>query len=135
MKPNLDLMVNYDKKELWVMADKDRLKQVLINMIGNAFKFTETGGVYFEKFDSKDGTVSVDVRDTGSGIAVEQQPLLFRKFQQAGDSLYTRDTSKGTGLGLYISKLLIEGMKGSIGLRTSALKKGSVFYFSLPVAE
>ncbi len=135
LKPELDLTIKAKIKELFVMADKDRLKQILINLIGNAFKFTEKGGVYFEGFGEKDGKICVEVRDTGAGMAVDRQPLLFRKFQQAGDSLYTRDTSKGTGLGLYISKLLMEGMKGSIGLKFSELDKGSVFYLCLPLAK
>jgi K+-sensing histidine kinase KdpD len=60
--------------------------------------------------------------------------LLFHKFQQAGNSLFTRDTTKGTGLGLYISKLMIEGMGGTIGLQYSQPGKGSAFGFALPVA-
>ena len=135
MKPDLDIKVNFDNSDLQVMVDKDRLKQVLINLIGNAFKFTEKGGVYFEGFVVSDGLVEIDVRDTGSGIAPEQQGLLFRKFQQAGSSLYTRDTSKGTGLGLYISSLLMMGMKGKIWLKSSAINKGSIFSFTVPLAK
>ncbi len=135
LKPDLDIKVNFDNSDLQVMVDKDRLKQVLINLIGNAFKFTEKGGVYFEGFVVSDGLVEIDVRDTGSGIAPEQQGLLFRKFQQAGSSLYTRDTSKGTGLGLYISSLLMMGMKGKIWLKSSAINKGSIFSFTVPLAK
>lgn len=135
LKPDLELKINFSKENLKVVADKDRLKQVLINLIGNAYKFTDKGGVYFEGFTQTDGKVAVDVRDTGLGISSEQQSLLFRKFQQAGSSLYTRDTSKGTGLGLYISRLIMEGMKGAVGLKTSEVNKGSVFTFSLPIAK
>ena len=79
--------------------------------------------------------VQVNVVDTGEGIAKEVQGLLFHKFQQAGTSLYTRDTSRGTGLGLYISRLMMEGMGGKIWLKASEIGKGSTFTFSLPIAK
>jgi signal transduction histidine kinase len=65
-------------------------------------------------------------------MSSENQKLLFRKFQQAGSSLLTRNTSKGTGLGLYISKLIVELSGGTISLERSQLDKGSAFTFSLP---
>jgi hypothetical protein len=73
--------------------------------------------------------------DTGRGIPPENQGLLFRKFQQAGSSLYTRDTTKGTGLGLYISKLMIEGMGGKIWLENREIDKGTTFAFCLPIVD
>jgi signal transduction histidine kinase len=66
------------------------------------------------------------------GIPIVSQALLFRKFQQAGLSLTTRDGAKGTGLGLYISKLIVERMGGKIYLEKSQEGKGSVFCFTLP---
>jgi two-component system sensor histidine kinase BarA len=75
----------------------------------------------------------VRVTDTGCGISLKQQALLFHKFQQAGESIVTRDTAHGTGLGLYISKMMIEGMGGEIGLEKSIEGKGSTFFFILPV--
>ena len=82
-----------------------------------------------------DGMVQVSIADTGRGIPLNNQALLFHKFQQAGDSLFTRDTTKGTGLGLYISKLMIEGMGGKIWLVKSEEGKGSVFAFTVPIAK
>lgn len=114
-------------------ADRDRVKQVIINLVGNGIKFTEQGGITIRTYHH-DGLIRVIVEDTGRGISYENQVLLFRKFQQAGDSLFTRDTTKGTGLGLYISKLMIEGMGGTIGLEYSQPGKGSAFAFSIPVA-
>lgn len=114
-------------------ADKTRVKQVLINLVGNALKFTEEGGVTVRVY-LYDGYVRVVVEDTGHGIPYENQMLLFRKFQQAGDSLFTRDTIRGTGLGLYISKLMMEGMGGTIGLQYSQPGKGSAFGFAVPIA-
>ncbi len=114
-------------------GDKDRVKQVIINLVGNALKFTEEGGVTV-KVHLHDAHIRVIVEDTGRGIPYQNQMLLFRKFQQAGESLFTRDAAKGTGLGLYISKLIIEGMGGAIGLQYSRPGKGSAFAFSLPLA-
>jgi len=116
-----------------VYADCDKLKQVLINLMGNAMKFVKEGGVTIST-QQVDGFVKVIVADTGTGISVVNQNLLFRKFQQAGDSLLTRDTSKGTGLGLYISKLIINGMGGEIRLESSIEGKGSIFSFTVPIA-
>lgn len=117
-----------------VKADPDRVRQVLVNLIGNAVKFTDEGSVTISA-EMKEGKVGVTVADTGRGILPANQGLLFRKFQQAGTSLLTRDTTKGTGLGLYISKLIIEGMGGDIKLVDSRPNKGSVFAFTLPIAR
>lgn len=117
-----------------VFADLDKVKQVLVNLAGNSLKFTEQGTITFG-LEIEDSYVKVCVSDTGSGIPLQNQSLLFHKFQQAGSSLLTRDTSKGTGLGLYISKLMIEGMGGKIKLEHSEEGKGSTFSFTLPIAR
>lgn len=115
-------------------GDKNRAKQVIINVIANALKFTESGGVSVSvRADGKN--LQVTVTDTGRGIPLENQSLLFHKFQQAGDSLLTRDTTKGTGLGLYIGKLITEGMGGKIWLVKSEPEKGTVFAFTIPQVE
>jgi two-component system sensor histidine kinase BarA len=114
-----------------VTADKQRIKQVIYNLIGNAVKFTETGSITITT-RSDEHFVHVNVTDTGKGMSAENQRLLFRKFQQAGGSILSRDDTKGTGLGLYISKLIIEQSGGTIGLESSELGKGSSFAFSLP---
>lgn len=116
-----------------VLADKDRLQMVLMNLIGNALKFTEHGSVTISTEKVAGGNITVKVTDTGNGIPLANQPLLFRKFQQAGSSLYTRDTSKGTGLGLYVSSLMLAGMGGKIWLEESVEGKGTVFAFSIPL--
>jgi len=96
----------------------------------NALKFTHQGGVTVSVFE-KDNMITTAVSDTGHGIAKEDQDLLFKKFSQVKGS-YAKQ-SGGTGLGLYISKKMIEGMKGNIWLE-SEVGKGSTFYFSLPKA-
>jgi len=116
-----------------VFADPDRTKEVLFNLIGNAIKYTDNGLVKTE-LSVKDGQLYIAITDAGLGIPKERWDLLFRKFQQAGENLYTRDTSRSTGLGLYISKLMVEEMGGTIGLERSEVGKGSTFFFTLKIA-
>lgn len=114
-----------------ITADKQRIKQVLYNLIGNAVKFTDAGNVTVT-VRTDENLVYIIVTDTGKGMSAENQSLLFRKFQQAGTSFLTKDATKGTGLGLYISKLIIERSGGTIALQSSELGRGSSFVFSLP---
>lgn len=117
-----------------VFADHDRTKQAISNFVDNAIKYTEKGSVTITV--KKEGDrVSVYVTDTGKGISPENQPLLFRKFQQAGEEMLARDVSKSTGLGLYITKLVIEAMGGAVGLEKSVLGQGSTFKLSIPIAR
>lgn len=115
-----------------VLADRNRTKQVLINLVGNALKFTEAGSVIIS-FKIEGHTVKTLVADTGKGISEESQKFLFKKFEQAGTTVLTRDSVRGAGLGLYISKLIIEQMKGHIGIDSSQLGVGTTFGFSLPI--
>lgn len=117
-----------------VWADKDRLEQVLYNLVGNAAKFTEKGSISISAISDKNN-VKVLIADTGRGMNEEAQKLLFHKFQQAGESLLTRDTTKGTGLGLYISKMILEKMNGTINLEDSEVGKGTTFSFTIPRAD
>ncbi len=116
-----------------VSADVDRVKQVFSNLLSNSTKSTEKGGITIS-FKLEGGKVETSIADTGKGITEENQKLLFRKFQQAADSILTRDTAKGTGLGLYITKLIVEGMGGHVGLVRSEVGKGTTFAFALKVA-
>lgn len=116
-----------------IYADKNRVKQIVYNMVGNAMKFTTAGGITLWA-EPVNGMLKVYIQDTGLGISPEGQRLLFRKFQQTGASILTRDSSHGTGLGLYISKLLVEKMNGAIWLAASEVNKGSTFCFTLPLA-
>lgn len=129
------IYINFEDtiKQPPIVGDKDRLKQLLINLIGNALKFTEKGGITIS-LKTKANFVKVLVTDTGIGIPQDNQKLLFRKFQQAESNIMTRDGSKGTGLGLYISKMIIEGMGGKIQLESSIEGKGTTFFFTLPIA-
>jgi signal transduction histidine kinase len=115
-----------------IRADRQRIKQVVYNLIGNAVKFTEKGGVYIS-IRISEGYMFVYFRDTGPGIPKDMQHLLFRKFQQAGQNKLTRESAKGTGLGLYISKMIVQQLNGNIGLVSSEVGKGTIFYFCLPI--
>ena len=117
-----------------IYADKDRIKQVVYNLVGNAMKFTEKGTITVTAH-AQAGMLKVFVADTGPGMSEADQQLLFRKFQQAGTNPFTRETSRGSGLGLYISKLLVERMGGKIALDHSELGKGSTFSFTIPLAN
>jgi len=110
-------------------GDGRRLTQVLINLVGNAIKFTDTGEVAI-KAEAHDGSFHVSVRDTGPGISSADQAKLFQEFQQA-DNAITRKKG-GTGLGLAISKRIIEMHGGRIWVESQP-GHGSTFTFTLPV--
>ena len=117
-------------------GDAMRLRQVLLNLIGNAIKFTSEGEIVVEltlrEKTNGEKEFLLSVRDTGIGIAPEHAHRLFESFAQA-DVSTTREFG-GTGLGLAIAKQLVELMGGKIGVR-SALGKGAMFWFTLPVAK
>jgi len=110
-------------------GDGRRLTQVLINLVGNAIKFTDAGEVAI-KAEAGNGSFHVSVRDTGPGISTADQAKLFQEFQQA-DNAITRKKG-GTGLGLAISKRIIEMHGGKIWVESQP-GQGSTFTFTLPV--
>ncbi|MGQ0736627.1 MAG: ATP-binding protein, partial [Acidobacteriota bacterium] len=114
-----------------VHGDRDRLIQVLINLISNAVKFTSAGQVTCRAVRD-DGRIVVSVIDTGMGIAPADQPKVFERFKQVGDTL--TDKPKGTGLGLPICREIVEHHGGRVWVE-SEFGKGSTFSFSLPVAR
>jgi signal transduction histidine kinase len=116
-----------------VLADLQRLRQILTNLVGNAIKFTEQGGITIRcEAKRRDGLVSVIVRDTGIGISPEALPLVFTEFYQADDELTRR--RGGSGLGLAIAQRLAQLMGGHITV-DSELGDGSTFTIFLRPAE
>ncbi|EDN70128.1 Signal transduction histidine kinase [Beggiatoa sp. PS] len=116
-------------------ADRKRLRQILLNLVSNAIKFTETGQVslkvqYTPIPDNKNqGKMRVDVEDSGIGIAAAHLEKIFLPFQQVGNKMYY---SEGTGLGLSITKTLVEMMGGQLQVK-SRLGRGSHFWFEIPI--
>ncbi len=115
-----------------ISGDRDKLIQVIINLISNAVKFTDAGSVTCEVHKNKNELV-VSITDTGIGIAPEDHAAVFEQFKQVGGDTLT-DKPKGTGLGLPICKEIVEHHGGRIWLE-SAVGKGSIFSFALPLTK
>jgi CheY-like chemotaxis protein len=120
----------HDKLPEQVIGDATRLRQVLLNLAGNAIKFTEIGGVSVIVEPGPNDRVVFAVRDTGIGIAPEEQARIFLEFEQAEGGLNRK--FGGTGLGLAISKRIVERMGGSIAIE-SAPDAGSTFRVTVPL--
>jgi signal transduction histidine kinase/DNA-binding NarL/FixJ family response regulator len=120
-----------DRVPRFIRADAGKLRQTLINLIGNAVKYTAEGGIVVTADTAGSGTgltLVLEVSDTGIGIAAEDQARIFDPFVQAGN----KGAQKGTGLGLAITLRFVELMKGKLSLQ-SALGSGSVFRIEMPV--
>lgn len=114
-----------------VLADYNKIKEVLINLIGNSLKFTPKGGKITITFLQKDSLIETSVSDTGTGIRSEDLPKLFRKFSIVGSFEQRRENIQRTGLGLYLSKLIVELHGGKIWAKSDGIGKGATFSFSL----
>jgi len=130
-KKNLQLINNIPKDFPAVLADEDRLQQILHNLIGNAIKFTEKGSVTVSAID-KEQMVEVAVSDTGIGIPADKLKLIFEAFEQVDASI--ERAFGGTGLGLSITKSLVKLHGGKIRV-TSELGKGTTLFFTLPKSD
>jgi len=122
---------NLTNNSLAFEGDKQRVEEVITNLLSNAIRYTQQGSIKVI-IDKTDIGLKLSIIDTGVGIPQNQQSLLFKKFQQASTDIYTRDVTHGTGLGLYISKQIVEAMGGEIYLEQSTPGKGSIFTFTLP---
>jgi len=111
----------------YIATDPVRLKQVLYNLVGNAIKFTESGGVFLDVQAANDW-IRFEIRDTGKGIPEKDLAHLFKPFYQASNN---DQIGQGVGLGLYISQRIVQLLSGELGV-TSLLGKGSTFWFKLP---
>jgi signal transduction histidine kinase len=123
------LVVSADDSPLVVRCDRDRIYQVIQNLMGNALKFTDEGSVTLS-IEKDDGSVKMCVRDTGLGIPAESVPTIFDKWSRAHSE--TISEKRGTGLGLAICKGIVEAHGGRITV-SSEVGKGTEFCFTLPV--
>lgn len=115
-----------------VLADSDKIKEVVINLIGNSLKFTPKGGSITITMEHKGNEVITHVKDTGEGITAEDLPKLFQKFSLIKGSYQTNQrASQGTGLGLYISKSIMKQHQCDIWAESEGRGKGATFSFSL----
>src|SRR5206468_12142265 len=114
-----------------VRADRQRLKQILVNLVGNAVKYNRTGGsVTVASGEGADRFVRIRVVDTGAGIPPNKMELLFQPFERLGAE---RDGVEGTGLGLAVSKGLATAMGGALGVE-SIVGRGTTFWVDVPPA-
>ena len=124
----ISLEVEPDVRTVW--GERRRLLQIFENLIGNATKFTPSGGHIVVRAGVKDGEVMFSVTDTGVGIAPDAVPHLFDRFWQAT----TRARRLGAGLGLPITKGIVEAHGGRIGV-TSEVGRGTAFFFTIPASH
>jgi signal transduction histidine kinase len=121
----------YEPKDIFVLADKSRIIQIISNLLNNAIKFTQEGSIRVttgkKTPDVDDNFVVISVIDTGTGIDPGIMPKLFSKF--------TTKSDMGIGLGLYISKNIVETHGGKIWTENNSYGKGAAFYFSLPLSK
>ncbi|MDD3312443.1 PAS domain S-box protein [Pseudodesulfovibrio sp.] len=131
--PHVRLATDFPNATPLILADADKIKQVLINLLNNAGKFTERGEIMVRLRATRDA-LTVSVSDTGIGIPLNEQPLIFDKFHKIryGDTVVGE--AKGTGLGLAICKEIVEHYDGSIWVE-SKHGRGSTFHFSLPLIQ
>jgi signal transduction histidine kinase len=128
-RSGIALGMSVDPEEIVISADERKVRQVVFNLLSNAVKFTPAGGRVDISAQLRDGFVEVAVTDTGSGIAVDDQELIFEEFQQARGAAGTRQ--EGTGLGLPLSRKFIELHGGRLWVESTP-GHGSTFRFTLP---
>ncbi|BCS90019.1 hypothetical protein PSDVSF_32610 [Pseudodesulfovibrio sediminis] len=130
--PDIELITKLQETNSCIIADPDKVQQVLINLLHNAYKFTEKGHISIS-VEEKADYLNFVVTDTGSGISQYELPHIFDKFHKyaLGDTIQSEE--KGTGLGLTISKEIVEHYGGQIWVK-STLGQGSAFYVAFPTA-
>jgi len=116
------------KEDILVEADRNRVNQVISNLLNNDIKFTKQEGIISMKAEKKDNEVIISVKDNGRGIDPQIIPRLFTKFA-------TKSETGGTGLGLFISKSIVESHGGRIWAENNTDGKGATFCFSLPLSR
>lgn len=130
---NITLELENVSQSVYAEVDKDRIEEVIVNLISNAINYTPYNGTVTVRACVKGNFIELSVTDTGVGIKKEDQDKLFKKFSRIEENskIYTTEAT-GTGLGLYISKYIVELHNGSIGLN-SEYEKGTTFWITLPI--
>jgi signal transduction histidine kinase len=128
-KKSIDLRVECNEELDPFLMDAARVKQILLNLVGNAVKFTPERGRVWVRALCMDDAVEIEIGDTGPGIPLEDQERIFLEFQQAGNEA---GKPQGTGLGLALAKRFVEMHGGKIWLE-SEVGRGSRFFFTLPI--
>jgi signal transduction histidine kinase len=123
---DVKLLCRPRESAILVQADKARIGQVISNLLNNSIKFTEEGTICIN-IEGRDEQVNVSICDTGTGISSDIFPRLFTKF--------ATNSFDGTGLGLFISKEIIEVHKGKIWAQNNPCGKGATFSFTLPITQ
>ncbi len=118
-----------------VSGDQNKIREVITNLVGNSLKFTPPGGTITIKMTKDNEMVVVDVIDTGKGIEKDDLAKLFQKFGTVGNNYLTKTNTQGTGLGLYISKSIVELHGGRIWVKSEGENKGTTFSFTLKIAN
>ncbi len=114
------------------MADAEKTKQVIINMLSNAIKFSYPNNKVEIFLNEDDKNIRISIRDYGRGIATELLPKLFQKYSRLHTNNPDNKIIEGTGLGLYLSKKIIEIEQGTIKAESEGVNKGTTFTFTLP---
>lgn len=127
---NIDFEVNREFEKLEINADKMKIKQIILNLLSNAIKFTPEKGKVWLNSKTVNGNVLISVCDSGIGIPLDQQKVIFEPFKQV--SSFSNRSHDGTGLGLAIVKYYVEMHSGEIGVE-SEVGKGSTFTITLPI--
>jgi signal transduction histidine kinase len=130
----MDISIDVEKPLPQIMADPERIRQILSNLVDNAYNYTPAQGSIQICLRKVNGNVQVDVKDSGIGISIEQQDRVFERFFRGEDPLVL--ATPGTGLGLPIVKQLVEMHRGKIWMKSTGIPgQGSVFSFTLPIPE
>jgi signal transduction histidine kinase len=126
----INLDIDEDSSKSTIIGDRLELHRLFTNLIGNAIKFTDKGSVTISlaAFTTDDHSITVKIADTGPGIPLEEQATLFERFRQGSHK------RSGSGLGLYLSRRIVEAHKGTIELN-SELGKGSIFIVNIPIKQ
>lgn len=121
------LFKNKEGSNFYVNGDKEKIRQVILNLIDNSIKYTKEGGIDIF-VDKKDDKILISIKDTGVGLSKEVKQSLFKKFARGEGG---KIDSSGTGLGLYLAKEIIEAHKGRVWVESPGLNMGSTFYIEL----